>query len=174
MLMLCMSAAFASSLARSRAGPAIDVAAGIGWSGSPDPVAVAGSLSAGAWFGRYDDDFAIGRHWWLGATGRVRGRAGRVELAPMLEVRRGIDLLVAGVQGFVAGGVVVDVAGAEEARPVGFTAIGGLVTRYRRTRHVSALLRLEGGVDVVDGRVTPVVGATVGVGWARPAVRSRR
>ncbi|MEM6928911.1 MAG: hypothetical protein AAF602_18370, partial [Myxococcota bacterium] len=80
---------------------------------------------------------------------------------------------VAGVQGFVAGGVVLDVGGSEEARPVGYTAMVGLLGRYRRTRKTSLTLRVEGGVDVVDGRVNPVLGGTVGIGWASP-VRSRR
>lgn len=172
MLLLCLSVAMGGSLSRPRAGPGVDLGAGIGWSGRP--VAVAGQLSVGGWTGRYDDDFAIGRHWWIGATGRLRASASRVEVAPVLEVRRGIDLLVAGVQGFVAGGPVIDVAGSEPARPVGFTGMAGIVGRYRRTRHVSLTLRLEGGVDVVGGQVGPVVGALIGVGWARPAVRSPR
>ncbi|MEM6930257.1 MAG: hypothetical protein AAF602_25175, partial [Myxococcota bacterium] len=118
MVLWIASVALGASLSRPQAGPALDVGGGIGWSG--EPVAVAAQLSAGGWFGRYDDDFAIGRHWWFGATGRLRARSARVEIAPMIEIRRGIDLLVAGVQGFVAGGVVLDVGRAEEARPVGY------------------------------------------------------
>lgn len=157
-------------LARPQAGPALDVAAGIGWAGRGQPVDVAGVLSFGGWAGRYDDDFAIGRHWWFGATGRVRARAARTEIAPMIEIRRGIDLLVAGVQFFVAGGVVGDVARSTEvpARALGGTVNAGLITRYRRTRHVSLLLRLEGGVDIVEGQVSPGLGAALGIGWARP------
>ncbi len=169
MLVWWTSVALGASLSRPQAGPALDLGVGIGWSG--EPVAVAAQVSAGAWFGRYDDAFAIGRSWWIGATGRLRARRARVELAPMLEVRRSLDLLVGGIQGFVAGGVVVDVAGSEEARPLGGTALVGAIARYRRTRFLSLSLRVEGGVDVIDGRVSPVVGATVGLGWARPARR---
>ncbi|MEN0067697.1 MAG: hypothetical protein AAGA48_36550 [Myxococcota bacterium] len=168
MLFWWTSVALGASLARLQAGPAVDGSAGIGWAGSPEPAAVAGQLSAGVWTGRYDDDFAIGRHWWFGATGRLRARAARVSVAPTLEIRRGVDLLVASVQGFVSGGLVADVAGSEDARALGYTGTVGLMARYRRTRHTSLLVRLEGGVEVVAGEVKPMLAATLGLGFARP------
>ena len=104
----------------------------------------------------------------LGATsGRVMiGRVGDGAVTPMLEVRRGVELFVAGVAPSVGVGPTIGFDGA-----VGVTARAGLNVKLRRTRVTGISLRLEAGADFVDD--DPPVGfaggVLLGVAWMRPA-----
>lgn len=107
--------------------------------------------AAGFWWGQYDNAYAIGKFTSIGLAARQTLGPSGLRTAPMLEVRRGYDLIVTQVHGFVAGGPVI------AALPRGDTAIGGTVraggaARYRFHRFWGVSLRLEGGVDYVQGR----------------------
>ncbi|HHO53482.1 MAG TPA: hypothetical protein ENK18_22075 [Deltaproteobacteria bacterium] len=165
LLLLCTTPA--SALSSRQAGPALDLAAGLGLSGAPVRAALGGQLSAGWWFGTYDDAYALGRYWWIGPTGRVDLHGERIAIASMLEIRRGLDVIVAGLNLFVAGGVVSTLA--EPAPPLGYTGRAGLMARYRFHRYWGLTLRLEGGADLIDARISPAIGILLGVAFARPS-----
>jgi hypothetical protein len=165
-LLVLLSAVPADALTSRQGGPSLDVAAGLGLRGSPALLPSAGGMvSAGWWTGTYDDQYAFGRYWWVGPTVRVDWHPDALGLAPMLELRRGLELFVAGVAPFLAVGPALAFA---EDPTVGLTARTGLNVKLRRTRYLGLTLRLEGGVDVAD-RVGFGGGALLGVAFARPS-----
>ncbi len=166
-LLLLLSTRPAAALSGPQAGPSLDLAAGLGLSGAPVRAGLGAQLSAGWWFGTYDDAYAIGKYWWIGPTGRVDVQGGRIAIAPMLEVRRGIEVIVAGLNLFAAGGVVQTLA--DPAPPLGGTGRLGLMGKFRRHRYWGLTLRLEGGVDVIGSQVSPAFGTLLGVAFARPS-----
>src|SRR5262245_53965819 len=105
MLLLALSDAHA--LTSRQGGPAVDLAAGLGIRDVPVHPGLGGQLSLGWWLGTYDDQYAFGRYWGLGTTLRADWHPTGTALAPMLEVRRGLELFVAGIAPFVAGGLVL-------------------------------------------------------------------
>jgi hypothetical protein len=142
-------------------GPALDLGVGLGVGAAPARPMLGIAASAGWWVGTYDDEYAFGRYWALGPTVRVDlGRGARV--APTLELRRGLELFVAGVAPFVAVGPVLTGDG------VGATARIGLNGKLRRTRSVGLTVRFEGGADWVAGAPSFTGGLLLGGAWARP------
>jgi hypothetical protein len=140
----------------------VDVTGGLGVQ-APPVRATGGGVVALGWFrGQFDDQFSFGRYWWVGPTGRVDVGIDGWRVTPMVELRRGLDLLVAGVSYGVAGGAVVTPEG------TGWTARGVGIGRFRRTRALSFTSRLEAGVDGVGGAVGFAGGLTVGVTLASP------
>lgn len=166
-LLLLLCTPDAQALSSRQAGPSLDLAAGLGLSGAPVRAGLGGQLSAGWWFGTYDDAYALGKYWWIGPTGRIDVQGERIAIAPMLELRRGLEIIVAGVNLFVAGGVVSTIA--EPAPPLGYTGRAGLMGKFRRHRYWGLTLRLEGGIDLVDGQVSPTIGTLIGIAFARPS-----
>ena len=158
----------AHALTQTQAGPLFTLAAGGSLTGAPVQPSAAGQLSFGAWFGTYDDAYSFGRYWAVVQTTRVDllSARGDTTVAPMLELRRGLDILVANVAGFVAGGPALVVA---DGTTLGGTARAGVDAKWRRTRFWGLTVRLEGGVDVLDGAVQPTAAVLVGAGFARPA-----
>lgn len=159
----------AQALTSHQGGPALDLAAGLGMGGRPLKPAVGGQLSLGWWAGTYDDQYAFGRYWWIGPTARVDWNPDALAITPMLELRRGLELFVAGVAPFLAGGVTLSIPAEGAAPPLGWTARGGVQLKLRRTRFFGLSLRLEGGADGVGDAVGFAGGALLGVSWARPA-----
>jgi hypothetical protein len=155
----------ALALTSQQGGPAFDLGVGLGLRGSPVRPTAGGQVSIGWWTGTYDDQYAFGRYWWIGPTVRVDWRPDAFGLTPMLEIRRGVELIVVGIAPFVAGGLTVDPGQAV----VGFTGRGGLQLKFRRSRYWGISLRLEGGVDVVESTVGFAGGALLGASFARPA-----
>jgi hypothetical protein len=168
----------ALALTSHQSGPSLDLAAGLGLrgapsspSGGPTPLrpAVGGDLSLGWWVGTYDDQYAFGKYWWIGASGRVDWRPEALGITPMLEVRRGLELFVAGIAPFVAGGPTLSVVSDGASVPVGLSARAGAMAKFRRTRFVGISLRVEAGADVVRAKPGFAGGVLFGVSWARPA-----
>ncbi len=164
LLALLVSSQASADLQRPRSGPTLELGTGPALAGRPAGFALAGQGSAGWWFGTYDDDYALGRVWAVVATARVDylTSRGQVRITPMLEVRRGMDLLVLAPHFFVAGGAVVDDGSIGASARVG----GGL--KFRRTRRTGFIARLGAGADLVAGKIAPAVGLTLGVGWSSP------
>jgi hypothetical protein len=154
----------ALALTQVQGGPAFDLAAGLGLRGAPLRPALGGQASFGWWSGVYDDQYAFGRYWWLGATVRADWRPDAFGLTPMIELRRGIELIVVGVAPFVAGGLTLQPDGGV----LGFTGRAGVGLKLRRTRYFGLSLRVEAGVDVVDEQVGFAGGVLVGPSFARP------
>jgi hypothetical protein len=153
----------ALALTAVQSGPGIDLAAGLGVGGHPVGAAVGGQLSLGWWTGTYDDQYAFGRYWWVGPTGRVDWRPDTLRIAPLLEIRRGIELIVVGLSFGAAAGPLVRI---EEASDVGWTARAIGQAKLRRSRFWGFSLRLEAGVDVIGDQA----GFTGAVLRTRPPV----
>ncbi|MEZ4322136.1 MAG: hypothetical protein R3F61_31985 [Myxococcota bacterium] len=157
----------AHALQRIQSGPTLELGVGPALGGAPARFAVGGQLSAGWWVGPYDDDYALGRFWAVAVTGRVdlETATGAIRVAPLLELRRGMDLFVVAPHFFVAAGPVLTVT---ERSATGVTGRVGGGLKLRRTRKLGITARLGGGVDYVAQRLSPAVGLTFGVGWSSP------
>lgn len=162
---LWLSLSPALALTSQQGGPAFDLAVGLGLRGAPVRPALGGQLSVGWWTGVYDDQYAFGRYWWVGPTVRADWRPDGFGLSPMLEIRRGLELIVVGVAPFLAGGLTID----PDQEVLGFTGRGGVQLKFRRTRYWGISLRVEAGVDVVDSAVGFAGGVLLGPSFARPA-----
>lgn len=158
LLLLALSTAQAAITA-DRTGGYVDVTGGFATAGGP---AFAAHLSFGAWRGKYDEDLSFGRFWGGGLTLRQDWRSGGLRTAYLLEARRGMDLVVVGAHGFVAGGPLL-VQGGAAGEELGATGRLGGAVEFRRSRTLGVALRLEGGVDAVGGAVTPAAAVTLGV-----------
>ena len=143
----------AFALTGARHGIGADVSAGVSLASVGARPHFGAMLGAGWWSGRWDDAYAIGRYWQVGVTGRFDTQFnGGVRIAPMLEARRGIEVLVAGVIPFVAGGIVTSTGGDPDDDGFGFTGRGGVIGKFRWHRRHGGTLRLEAGVDVLGGQ----------------------
>lgn len=165
--------AHAGSLsAQSQAGMYVGGGAGLGSGDRPLRASPAWQLGVGTWFGRYDPDFALGRH--IGVGLRVRQdvqphpAAPLLRTAPQLEIRRGLDLLVVHVH---AGGTVgpwldTPLTGDRTTTLQGVTARAFGAVGYRFHRWWAAQVRAEAGVDVALAdrvEVMPSLGLLVGI-----------
>ncbi len=159
----------AHALTSHQSGPSLDLGAGLGLRGAPVRPAVGADLALGWWAGTFDDQFAFGRYWLVQGVGRVDWRSDALVVTPMLELRRGIDILVAGLSWGVGGGAVVVLPAEGEAPPLGWTARGSVAGRFRRSRSLSLTLRVEAGADVLGGTPSFAGGALLGVSFLRPA-----
>lgn len=140
----------------------IDLAAGAGGGGTPLTTGVGWQASASYWSGNYDSVYSLGRFWGIGATLRQDYTAQGLRTAPMLEVRRGMDLIVVGITGHFSIGPVLDAGG------LGGTIRAGLSTKLRRHAYWGLTLRLEGGVELFEDRVGGQFGILLGGSFARP------
>ncbi len=162
-MLLALAPLTASALTTHLSAVGVDLAAGLGWGGAPLRPAAGGVVSVGWFRGQFDDQFSFGRYWWLGPTARLDTDFGTWRVAPTLELRRGLDLLVAGVSyGLTAGPVL-----APGAAP-GWTARAVGVARLRRTRSFSFTSRLELGVDGRGPSVGFAGGLSLGCTVAAP------
>lgn len=182
-----------AGLAGPAAGVQVDLGAGLGVGDLPWTPGVGWTLAVGGWWGRYDEEGALGRH--VAVLARVRQdlQQGELRTYPGLEVRRGIDLLVVGLRfgGFVAPVLHTRLAGdlllaprpgapfapPEPTALTGVTAraLGAVAWRFRPP--AALVLRLEAGVDV-DARsgapqpVEPALGVLLGFEFS-PRVRTK-
>ena len=154
-------------------GPVLDLGAGFALGDAPAVPQLGLQASLLWWTGEYDEAYAFGRYWAVGVTGRVDWRKNSWRVMPMLEVRNGMDLFVAGVHGFGAVGPLLsntqlDVE-ADSVGKLGVAARAGIGLKLRRSRFVGINLRLEGGADYLpSGKVGGAFGALIGFGYARP------
>lgn len=159
----------AHAITQKQSGPYVELGVG-GGGASSGPVLgeVGGHLSTGLWSGTYDDAYAFGRYWAVGLTARggYLPAAGQVRLTPLLELRRGLDVFVANPAPFLAVGPALVVA---DGVALGVAARGGLALKWRKSRFWGVTFRFEGGIDAVEGAITPAFGLLVGGGFARPA-----
>jgi len=172
LLTLWLLVAPAHAITGPQSGPVVEVGAGVGMTGRPTQAAVAGHVSLGWWRGTYDDAYAFGRFWAIVSTTRLDAfpQSGVWSLAPMLEVRRGIDIFVANPSFVLGGGPRIAIpVGSDGPTAVGGTARTGLAFKLRRSRFWGFTLRAEVGVDIQGNQVAPAGGLMLGGGFARPA-----
>lgn len=170
MVLLLMLTALAQTLQSQQSGPTLELGVGPAMVGPPVRFAVAGQLSFGWWFGKYDDSYGLGRFTavvahqefsWTPAGNRFR-------YTPLLELRRGMDLFVVAPHYLVAVGPVV------AGNQVGVAARVGGGLKLRRSRRMGFIGRLAGGVDWIGGRFAPAVTLTLGGGYSTPVQTIRR
>ncbi|MBT3224528.1 MAG: hypothetical protein HN348_36130 [Proteobacteria bacterium] len=152
----------AHALAEPKSGPYVDLGVGLGAGDAPFAAGLGWQAGFGWWVGPYDRSYAFGRFWSIGATLRQDWIKNSLHTAPLLEVRRGMDLFVAGGHIFFAGGPTV------VGKSVGPTARVGIGAKFRRHRFWGLTLRLEGGASYVDKVPSGQMGVLLGGSFARP------
>ncbi|MCA9569522.1 MAG: hypothetical protein KC656_16865 [Myxococcales bacterium] len=157
---LAILSAPAHALQSPMSGPSLEL--GIGGGVASGGGAGSAHASLGWWFGRYDDEYALGRFTALLATPRVDVGSRGPTLTGLVELRRAMDLFVVAPYWMLAAGPTI----AEDG--LGVAVRGGGGVKLRRSRTLGLTARLEAGVDVVSARVRPAVVATVGGGWSAP------
>lgn len=148
----------------------VDVHPGLGLGGSPfgPTFGVRGGL--GTWWGNYDADYLLGRSWGVGVAFRadLRTDPDRIRMAPSLELRRTIDLLVLGFRWRV-------MAGPEwEGDQLGVGARLGGSVKVRPTATWGPTLDAEVGAAWVGERVSPRIGLSLGFEVATPVRRRKK
>ncbi len=154
MLLLALAGA-AAAFTADRVGGYVDY--GFGPAAGP---AIGVQLGFGVWRGKYDEDLAFGRFWSVGLAVSQRLGPDPMRTAWAVEVRRGSDLIVGGVHGFASAGPLLV---QKDEGALGLAARVGGAAELRRTPTLGFALRLEAGVDVVEGRVEPAGMLTLGV-----------
>lgn len=169
-MLLLFTMCSALALTARQGGPSIDLGAGLSLGGSPFAANAGGHFALGWWTGTYDDQFSFGKYWSFGLSNRFDfGLTDqRWSLAPMFEIRRGLELIVVGVHPFLAGGPIL-VAQGDEDLAIGWTARAGIGGKFRRSRFFGLTARIEGGVDSAAGAVSPAFSLLLGGAFARPA-----
>jgi hypothetical protein len=147
-----------AAITAQRSGGYVDVAGGLALSGAVGPSA---DMALGGWWGVYDDDLSLGRYWGAGLRIDEDVRGSAVSLRPMVELRRGMDLIVVGIHGYAALGPVFPDLGA--GGDAGLSARVGGGVEFRRTPALGVELRLDGGADLVDGTVRPAGSLLLGL-----------
>ncbi len=165
LLVLLLNVAPAHAITEDSSGPYVEVSAGLGLSEKPLTASPGWAGSAGWWFGPYDKAYSIGRFTGVGATVRQDLSSAGLRTVPMLEVRRGLDLIVANAHGFLGGGPVLL---ANSRHPPGIAARAGFGARFRFHRFWGVGLRLEAGADVTGGQVAGAGAALLSLAWTRP------
>jgi hypothetical protein len=124
--------------------------------------------SAGLWFGKHDNAYAIGKSTGVGLSLRQGLLRGELVSEPMLEVRRGADLFVVSTHVFAAAGPQL------RAGDVGVAGLVGAGAKYRMDALVGLTARLELGASWIDGAVGFRGNVVVGVEFASPWTREER
>jgi hypothetical protein len=165
-LILLSLATNAHALTTNRSGYGIELAGGATL--ALPPVSGGGSASVGAhwWFGPYDDSYAIGRYWAIGTTDRVDFGPAGLSLAPMLELRRGTDLIVLGMWSGLAGGPLIALG---DDTVIGATGRFIAGAEFRRSRFWGFTGRIELGADMLGDTVVGVGSLQLGLQFSRPA-----
>jgi len=156
--LLTPAAAWAQTSAQT--GVWLDASGGAAIGGRPFGLDPSTRVSLGLWRGNYDDRMALGRSWGGGVAFRLDARSGALRVAPTIEVRRQLDLLIAGLRWRVA-------AGPEwhgDRVGVGARVGGTLMVRARPT--FGPILDLEAGAAYVDGQVRPAAALGIGIAGA--------
>ncbi len=157
-----LGTALANSFQSPRSGPLLELGTGPGF--AEGRLTSSSHIATGWWFGRYDDEYALGRFTAIVLTPRLDVHPDGLRVAGMLELRRAVDLLVLAPHGFIAAGVI---GGG------GITARAGLGLKLRRTRTLGWVARLEGGLDRIEGRFHPTFALTLGAGWSAPIGKAK-
>jgi hypothetical protein len=117
------------------------------------------TLSAGFWLGNYDSVYAIGKYTSLGITTNLSYNR---QVESLLEIRKGLDMLVVNVFAVGGGGFKYI---APDFVP---TAHLGLGFKRRRTPHFGWSLRLEGVTTFIESPSTHLQISLAG-SFARPS-----
>lgn len=171
MIVFLASALAQSTLGGPAHGALAELSVGLGLGDAPITAGLGWQAAVAGWWGRYDDAYAIGRRWSVGLRVRqdIQPQTAReVRTAPMLEVRRGIDLLVLGIHAGVAGGPLLSSNAEQPHGLIGGTARAFGGATWRTSPSWGVQLQVEAGVDV-STRAQPSIGVLLGVAAFAPA-----
>lgn len=148
----------------SQSGGWVDATTALGLGGSPFGPSFGVRASAGWWRGNYDHGYLLGRAWGVGVAGRVDLFGPELRLAPSLELRRTVDLLVIGYRWRV-------LVGPEwEGDDLGVGARIGGSLKVRPNRYIGPTVDAEAGAAWVGGRLSPRfsigLGLEVALSWS--------
>ncbi len=129
---------------------------------SPFGIGPAWQLDAGLWFGKHDPAYAIGKFSGVGVSVRQSWMRSSLVTEPMIELRRGMDIVVVSPVIYVAGGPQIRDGG------VGATMLIGGSAKYRRTARFGITGHLELGASVFDGTWGFRGNLGFGVEWSSP------
>ena len=160
----------ASPVARAGGGGAyFDIQAGAGWSDATGPLirGRSGGSSLGAFWGDYNGTFKYGRYWRLGAWYRLNENARDVLTdtthSTGIEFGRGVDLLNVGIWWLAAAGPVLTDPSVDGPISYGGVLRGSIGGMYNLNRFAGLTLRIEGGVQWLDDRVSVLGGFGLGL-----------
>ncbi|MFT6142921.1 MAG: hypothetical protein ACJAZO_000083 [Myxococcota bacterium] len=128
-----------------------DLGVGLGW-----------QATAGLWFGKHDGVYAFGKYTGIGVTVRQAYLSGNLVTEPMLELRRGADIVVVTTQLFVSGGPQIAYG------EVGAVLLAGGGIKYRMSPQFGIVVRAELGVSVLAGSWAFRNNIVAGVEFAAP------
>lgn len=167
-LLLALMLSSAQAITTDRSGVAFDLAAGGDLTLPPVVGGLSGMFAANWWWGRYDHSYAIGRYWSLGVNNRfdLQLATDDLRVAPMLELRRGNDLIVVGTYMALAAGPLV--VSTNDGSLMGGTGRLALCGEFRRHRFWGSTLRIEAGADYLNGSVGAAGALLLGVQFSRP------
>lgn len=154
--------ASASAQTSRQVGLWLDGQPGLGLGGSPVGATLGVRGSTGVWWGNYDTGFLLGRSWGIGAAVRVDLFGPQMRVAPSLELRRTVDLLVIGYRWRVLAGPEWD------GDAVGASARLGGTLKVRPNRYIGPTLDAEIGAAYIGGKVSPRGLIGIGVEVAFP------
>jgi hypothetical protein len=182
---LCVSSPAYAGLSAQQSGLALHIGGGLGLGDGPITPGIGWTAGLGGWVGKYDDAFSLGRHIGFGVVVRqdIQLHAARSGLrtTTLLQVHRGIDLLVIGLQ---LGGAAGPLFETPTGQPTQFAGVAARITglaKYRFKPRWGLFLRFEAGADVytptVGGDPTRVYGAAgtmLGIEFATPTTVRKR
>lgn len=114
-------------------GDANPLSAGAGW-----------QATAGLWFGKHDAVYAFGKYTGIGVTVRQSLLGDALQTEPMLEIRRGADIVVVTTQLFASAGPLL------REGDIGVSMLVGGGVKYRLTPYFGITGRLEAGATYID------------------------
>jgi hypothetical protein len=128
-----------------------DLGVGLGW-----------QATAGLWFGKHDAVYAFGKYTGIGVTVRQAYLGGNLVTEPMLELRRGADIVVVTTQLFISGGPQIAMD------EIGAVVVAGGGIKYRMTPQFGIVVRAELGASVLAGSWAFRNNIVAGVEFAAP------
>lgn len=152
----------------SQVGAWLDGSGGLAAGAPPFYAGIGGRGSTGVWWGNYDDRMALGRSWGVGASVRLEDHPDALRVAPMVELRRQVDLLVVGLRWRA------QVGPEWHGSDLGVGArIGGTV-KVRPRPWIGPTLDLDLGAAWVQGEVRPSAILSLGVEGTLRLLDNRR
>ena len=171
LLAIALAPSTAHALTSSRVGAYVDALGGAAFV-TPQPALGGGwEADAGLWFGKYDDEYSLGRFFGVGVGGRQQFTANGSHNTLEVELIRGEDVIVLGGHALVAAGVIWGTRPWVSCGPacdniaeswVGETVDVGVLFKAR-VRFTGKYLGIAGRVDAGPDLVGSTLGAHAAV-----------
>ena len=162
-VLCCLASTPASAITTVQSGPYVDAGAVGALGFGPASAAGGWTASSGVWLGQYDDVYALGKYTSLGvAASGIYGSNG-LRHQGLIEIRRGMDLLLGGPFLSLSGGGSYAKDGMSPAVQVGLGA------KKRRTPHTGWLIKLDFTANQLNHTPQYSLGLTIAGAYSRPS-----